>query len=232
MGTATNFVVFDKSFQAASLGDASLIAIVATIQVLLHVLEELLRQNRKEQHHSNGYIKCKQRSLISIRNEYGNLFEHAYQMDYASFLELHELLEDGINEYVCKEGTTTNSSANQPFYRKNGKITTQICLACALRYFAGGSYHDIIMSHAVGKTDLYRSVWAVVQAANECSFLDFQFPSMLAECQSISMEFSSRSNAEFTNCIGCIDGLLIWLEKPSKDQCNEVGVDSRKFLCR
>ena len=42
MGTATNFVVFEKSFQAASLGDASLIAIVATIQVLLHVLEELL----------------------------------------------------------------------------------------------------------------------------------------------------------------------------------------------
>ena len=42
MGTATNFVIFDKSFQAASLGDASLIAIVATIQVLLHVLEDLL----------------------------------------------------------------------------------------------------------------------------------------------------------------------------------------------
>ena len=43
--TATNFVVFNKSFQAASLGDASLIAIVATIQVLLHALEELLRRN-------------------------------------------------------------------------------------------------------------------------------------------------------------------------------------------
>ena len=48
MGTATNFVVFNKSFQAASLGDASLVAIGATIQVLLHVVEELLRQNRKE----------------------------------------------------------------------------------------------------------------------------------------------------------------------------------------
>ena len=48
MGTATNFVVFDKSFQAASLGDASLIAIVTTIQVLLHAVEELLRRNRKE----------------------------------------------------------------------------------------------------------------------------------------------------------------------------------------
>ena len=144
MGTATNFVVFDKSFQAASLGDASLIAIVTTIQVLLHAVEELLRQNRKEQRRSNGYIKCKQRSLVSICNEYGNLFERAYRMDYLSFLELHELLKDGIEEYIRKEGTSTNSSANEPFYRKNGKITTQICLACALQYFAGGSYLDII----------------------------------------------------------------------------------------
>ena len=132
-----------------------MIAIVAAIQVILHVLEELLRRNCKEQHHSNGYIKCKQRSLISIRNEYGNLFEHAYQMDYSSFLELHNLLKDGINEFVCKEERTTNSSANQPFYRKNRKITTQICLACDLQYFAGGSYLDIIMSHAIGKTDFY-----------------------------------------------------------------------------
>ena len=51
----------------------------------------------------------------------------------------------------------------------------------------------------------------------------------LAECQTISMEFSSRSKVGFTNCIGCMDGLLIWLEKPLKEQCNEVGVDSGKF---
>ena len=71
----------------------------------------------------------------------------------------------------------------------------------------------------------------MVHATNECSSLDFQFPSSLAECQSISNEFSLRSKAGFTNSIGCIDGLLIWLEKTSKDQCNEVGVDCRKFLC-
>ena len=142
-------------------------------------------------------------------------------MDYPSLLELHELLKDGIKEYVCKEVTsTTNSSANQPFYRKNGKIAMQICLACALQYFAGGSYLDIIMSHSVGKTDFYRSIWVVVHATNECSSLDFQFPSTLAKCQSISNELSLRSKAGFTNCIGCINGLLIWLEKPLKDQCN------------
>ena len=152
-------------------------------------------------------------------------------MDYSSFLELHDLLKDGIDEYVHKEERTTNSSANQPFYRKNRKITTQIHLACALQNFAGGSYLDIIMSHAIGKTDFYQSIWAVVHATNKCCFLMFQFPSTLAECQTISMEFSSRSKAGFANCIGCIDGMLIWIEKPLKEQCNEVGVDSRSFLC-
>ena len=60
---ATNFIVFDKSFQASSLGDASLITIVGTIQVLLYVLEELLRPQCREHHRKspilNGYIKQK-----------------------------------------------------------------------------------------------------------------------------------------------------------------------------
>ena len=70
MMKATNFVVFDKSFQASSLGDASLISIVGMIQVLLGVLEELLRQQRREHRRKsmllNGYIKRKRRSLISL----------------------------------------------------------------------------------------------------------------------------------------------------------------------
>ena len=48
MWKATNFVVFGKSFQASSLGDASLLSIVGTIHVLLYVLEELLRHQRRE----------------------------------------------------------------------------------------------------------------------------------------------------------------------------------------
>ena len=49
MQKATNFIVFNKSFQACSLGDASLLSIVVTIQLLLYVLEELLRQQYRRQ---------------------------------------------------------------------------------------------------------------------------------------------------------------------------------------
>ena len=83
------------------------------------------------------------------------------------------------------------------------------------------------MSHAIQVTDFYLSVWAVVDATNRCSSLNFQFPTTESECQVISTEFSARSKAGFTNCIGCIDGLLIWLEKPSKNN----GVDTGKFYC-
>ena len=93
MMKATNFIVFDKSFQASSLGDASLISIVGLIQVLLGVLEELLRQQCRECRWKsmllNGYIKQKRCSLISLRNKYGNLFDRAYRMDCASFQRLH-----------------------------------------------------------------------------------------------------------------------------------------------
>ena len=114
---------------------------------------------------------------------------------------------------------------------RNGQITTEIRLACTLRYFAGGSYLDITLSHGIGKTDLYRSIWAVVHATNACTTLQFSFPTTSDQCESIASEFSHRSKAGFRNCIGCIDGMLVWTEKPSKKQCMEVGVDDGKFYC-
>ena len=152
-------------------------------------------------------------------------------MDYASFQCLHELLKDGILHYIRRSDSSQNYSPNPSFFVRNGNITTEIRLACALCYFAGGSYLDITMSHAIGVNDFYHSVWAIVDAMNRCPSLNFQFPTTESECQAISTEFTARSKAGFTNCIGCIDGLLIWLEKPSKKQCGQVGVDTGKFYC-
>ena len=57
------------------------------------------------------------------------------------------------------------------FYIHNGEIRSEICLAVALRYFAGGSYLDTTISHGIGKTDVYCSVWVVVHAMNRCTRL-------------------------------------------------------------
>ena len=152
-------------------------------------------------------------------------------MDYSSFQGLHDMLKDGIIEYIQGNESSPNNSGNKSFFIQHGDISTEIHLACALRYFAGRSYLDITMSHAIGVTDFYLSIWAIVDAMNRCPLLQFQFPTTISECQTISTEFSSRSKAGFNNCIGCIDGLLIWLEKPSQKQCEQVGVDSGKFYC-
>ena len=152
-------------------------------------------------------------------------------MNYIAFKLLHRLLQSGIQEYLINEREINDGNNRLTFYMRNGRITTEIHLACALRYFAGGSYLDITLSHGIGKTDLYRSIWVVVHATNASTPLQFSFPTTSAQCESIASEFSHRSKAGFRNCIGCIDGMLVWTEKPSKKQCMEVGVDDGKFYC-
>ena len=128
-------------------------------------------------------------------------------------------------EYLAQEST------GDSFYVPNGPIDCQVRLAMALRYFAGGSYLDILMSHGVGKTDFYNSVWAVVHAVNNANELMLQFPQTIEECAATANEFAARSKAGFNNCVGCIDGVLLWIEKPGKKECATVGVDSGKFYC-
>ena len=112
------------------------------------------------------------------------------------------------------------------FHVHNGEIRSEICLAVALRYFTGGCYLDITISHGIGKTDVYCSTWAVVHATNRCPGLQFQFPGTVTECQEIAADFTFRSKASFDNCVGCLDGMLLWIEKPFLKECEKVGVDS------
>ena len=66
---------------------------------------------------------------------------------------------------------------------------------------------------------------------NRCPCLQFQFPATAVECQEIAVDFMFRSKAGFDNCLGCIDGMLLWIEKPFLKECEKVGVDSGKFYC-
>ena len=53
----------------------------------------------------------------------------------------------------------------------------------------------------------------------------------MVECQEIAVDFMFRSKAGFDNCVGCIDGMLLWIEKHFLKECEKVGVDSGKFYC-
>ncbi len=50
----------------------------------------------------------------------------------------------------------------------NGPVTMSICLACALRYFAGGSLYNIMNVYGVSHTIILDSVWCVVEQSISC----------------------------------------------------------------
>ncbi len=102
----------------------------------------------------------------------------------------------------------TRKDGNGP----NGKIPVELEISAALDYFAGASKYNLIISHGLSHTTLFVSVWRVVSATNKCIELKVIFPTNYEDQKRIASQFLIKSTAKFNNCVGCIDGLLIWTE--------------------
>ena len=70
--------------------------------------------------------------------------------------------------------------------------------------------------HGIGFNDVYGSVWVITDAINTCPKLNFEFPTYHEKQKEIVAGFKQKSGVDFDNCAGCIDGMLIWISKPSK----------------
>jgi hypothetical protein len=104
----------------------------------------------------------------------------------------------------------------------NGPITTSVCLACVLRYFAGGYPCDAAVIYGIGRMDVMQSVWYIVEAIKYIPELDINFPSTHAEQKYIAGGFHGVYDADFACCVGAVDGILIWIHKPSEEECGMV----------
>ena len=104
-------------------------------------------------------------------------------------------------------------------------------MSIAIRYFAGGRPEDISLVHGVSHSEVFNSVWKVVDAVLACEQLAFSFPSDHKTQKEIAAGFKARSQPQFDNCCGAIDGMLLWIEKPSKAECEKAGCGSKKFFC-
>jgi hypothetical protein len=51
-----------------------------------------------------------------------------------------------------------------------------------------------------------------------------QYPACKEEQSKIAGGFVRRSECRFDNCAGCIDGMLLWIEQPTQDSCEDAGV--------
>lgn len=167
-------------------------------------------------------IKRKRRSLQSIRAQYGDLnFKRAYRMTWRSFKKLNRLLKP----FIEKEFHHQSCAA------PNGAVSPELALSAAIRYFAGGSVWDIMISHGISRSEVYVCIWKVIDAVNAHPGFDICFPESHSQQQAIAAEFQQKSECRFGNCIGAIDGILIWMERPGITICREAGVDANKFFC-
>lgn len=109
-----------------------------------------------------------------------------------TFKTLHSLLKPALHEEF---GIKRHSCGKTP----NGDIPTMLRLSAAIRFFAGGSVYDIMLSHGMGKQSVYESIYGVVNAVNATAALAFnangaEFPSH-EEQREIAAGFRSKSGA-------------------------------------
>jgi hypothetical protein len=195
---------------------------------LLLVMTPYFQQGCRPGGHST-FIRRDRRNVSSIFRELGPMYaRRAYRMDNDSFWVLHRKLCPYLKGRVRPAASSKKKHRNGA---TNGIIPSTVRLSIALRYFAGGSSYDIALTHGVSHTEVYVSIWRVVDAVNKCSELDIDFPKDHAKQKEIAAGFARKSGAFFTMCVGAIDGIMIWIEQPTKRDCVEAGCGPKKFFC-
>ena len=149
----------------------------------------------------------------------------AYRMSRDSFYVLHDILEPSLQKQFFPSDGGTRDPSSDPLL-----IKTDMRLAIAIRCFAGGSPLDIVVSHGVSFFSVFTSVWGVVDCINKCKDLEFHFPTK-EEQLDISHGYKEKSGALFPCVIGAIDGILIWILKPSRKECDVAGCQEASFKC-
>ena len=228
------------------LHNGELLAAQAAAAVAMHY------SSRGRKRGSRSGSKSRTRHRRTVRAIYdclgGYYFRRAYRMMFQSFCKLHEKIKEGI-EAAHKEmlkkrrrqhrklrrnkpGDGRGSKPNLPPI-PNGTIHTSVRRACALRYFAGGSPVDIMVQYGISYTEVIDSdsVWYVVEATNKVEEWFISYPSSRDEQLRIANEFKSKSAVEFDVCAGTIDGVLIWIHKPTIAEAKRAAVDQLKLFC-
>lgn len=156
------------------------------------------------------------------------LLPHRLSHEHRVVSTLHSILQSDL----CREFKVgKRTRGGDP----NGEITTKLRLSAAIRFFAGASIYDIMLTHGMGKQTVYNSVYGVVNAVNSCEELSFnadgaRFPSH-AEQAEIAAGFLAKSAAGFDKIVMALDGMLVWTSQPSRADCEYLKMGERSFHC-
>lgn len=180
------------------------------------------------------------RQRVPVRKIFDSLgpyyVRRAYRMTEEEFYNLHRVLFPylGFNQHrKIHIATAKGIVTSQRIGARNGRISSTAILSCAIRYFAGGSVYDIACAHGVSVRSVHNAVLKVVHAVNICPQMSISIPSDHGEQRQLAAGFQAKSAAGFDNCLGAVDGFLVWIEKPSIHEACELSKCSgpMKFMC-
>jgi hypothetical protein len=79
---------------------------------------------------------------------------------------------------------------------------------------------------------MFDSVDSVIDVINKCVEMNIKFPSDHNKQHDIAGGFRRRlPKADTSCCVGCINGIVIWTRKPTKEGCTAAaGVDKSIFV--
>jgi hypothetical protein len=173
-------------------------------------------------------IRRERKSVLSVFNQLGRRgVRKAYRMYPESFWKLHKL----IRPYMRHRKPCSPNSKKRKRGAPNGLIDSSVRLAITLRYLAGGSKYDLAPLYGISYSAFDESVRYVIDAINECPEFKIEFPSDHTKQREITLGFKQKSQANFAICCGAIDGLLIWISKPSLFDCTQFGFQDGRFFC-
>jgi hypothetical protein len=144
-------------------------------------------------------------------------------MTFATFTHVATILRPYI--------IATSGKKGKPRYSPNGPIDPDVRLACAIRWFAVGSFYDIMTTYGVSHTNTVNSCWYFVDAVNQHPDFAIKYPDDHSAQHSIANGFYGVSGANFQCCAGAIDGILIWIHRPLQKDCDDAGCNAGKFYC-
>jgi len=237
------------------MGFNSLAQLLAVTQAAAYVVarkknDQLAKKNCVRKKRKNGIQKNKtirtrdRRTVTQVYNCLGpSYFRKAYRMTFETFWILHAKLRHGIQmqtkelvkdrnaKRIVKDPSRKGHGRQTAFHFHNGTVHSSVRLACAIRYFAGGAAYDLMAIYGLSYSEVMNSVWIVVEAINHHDEFIIEYPSDHAKQEEIAAVFREKSEVDFDNCAGCIDGLLIWIHKPTKKEQEHSSTDAAKFLC-
>ena len=71
-----------------------------------------------------------------------------------------------------------------------------------------------------------------MQLTGRKRWISYIFPTDHGEQRKIVRGFQMEFPvAKIDCCVGCVDGIVIWIHKPTKKECEASGVDGLKYFC-